>query len=97
MLKRRPFPIRCRITGLVFGVLGALVRAAQFTEWWSYGDWNAVSIGYVLAYFNILPPALISIGSRLLNLPVSAVLLGIGVLVAALGGGIKLRRQTRGS
>jgi len=94
---RNLFTVFCRITGVALGILGALVLSAQCAEWWSFGDWNAVSIRYVLGYFNILPQPLISTGYRLLDLPLSAVLLVAGGLIAALGGRYAPRSSTRPS
>ena len=77
MPRRTLFTVCCWIIGLAFCALGALVLSAQSAEWWSYGDWNPVSIGYVLDYFNILPAPVISIGYRFLDLPVSVAFFGI--------------------
>jgi hypothetical protein len=88
MPKRRLFTIICGSIGLAFGTLGALVLFAQCAEWWSFGDWNAVSLGYVFEYFKIPPSSSGSIGHIFLDLPASAALLGTGILIAVLGGRI---------
>lgn len=95
MLSKRSFTIFCRIIGAACVVIGALVLTAQIAEWWSYGDWNAVSVRYVLNYFNILPARLISGGYRLLDFPVSVLLLGTGALIAVLGGAVFTTRRQR--
>ena len=92
MLSRRLFTIFCRIVGLTFGLLGALILAAQCAEWWSYGDWNVVSIRYVLSYFDVIPQPFMPGRYGLLDLPMSALLFGAGGLIAALGGRYPSRR-----
>ena len=82
MPRRSLLTIFCIIAGLVIGALGALVLFMQFAEWWSFGNWNDVSIGYVLGHFHVLFPAVISIA---LDLPLSLVLFGIGGLIVAIG------------
>ncbi len=93
MSRQRLFTIFCGVNGLAFVLLGALVLAQQSAEWRSYGDWNAVSIGSVLDYFHILPSRLISLGTGFFDFPVSVVLFGFGILIAALSEGINLRRH----
>jgi hypothetical protein len=82
MPRRSLLAICCIITGLVIGALGALVLFMQFAEWWSFGNWNIVSIRYVLDHFHIRYPNFITI---VLDLPLSLILFGIGGLVVALG------------
>lgn len=91
MLNSRPLAILFRIIGAACVGAGALVLVMQIAEWWSFGDWNAVSVGYVLGYFNILKTLVPSSGHGLLNFPVSVLFIGGGVLIALLGQ--KLRRQ----
>ncbi len=85
------------ITGLVIGALGALVLFAQWIEWFSFGNWNPISVGYAFDYFGLQSPHFISatLGiQRIFNwlcdaffdLPLSLVLLGIGGLIAIIGG-----------
>lgn len=85
MLSLRALTILCRISGAVCVILGVLVLAAQAAEWWSFGDWNTVSIRYVLGYFNILRASLISNEYGFLDLPISFLLIGSGALIALLG------------
>ena len=97
-MPRQPiFTISCVITGFVIGTLGALVLFAQWIEWFSFGNWNPISVRYAFDYFGIQPPHFIStaLGFRkifnwlrdgFLDLPLSVVLLGIGGLIAAIGG-----------
>lgn len=84
------------ITGFIIGALGALVLFAQCIEWWSFGNWNPVSVHYALNYFAIHLPHFVSTATGIqkmfnwledgfLNLPLSIVLLGIGGLIAAMG------------
>jgi hypothetical protein len=82
MPRRSLLTIFCIIAGLVIGALGALVLFMQFAEWWSFGNWNVVSIGYVLNHFHIQFPKAISI---VLDAPMSLVLFGIGGLIVAIG------------
>jgi hypothetical protein len=82
MPRRSLVAIFCITTGLVVGALGALVLFMQFAEWWSFGNWNAVSIRYVLGHFHIQFPDFISI---VLELPLCLILLGIGGLIVAIG------------
>lgn len=90
------FTIFCMIAGFAIGALGALVLFAQCAEWWSFGNWNPVSIRYAFDYFEIQPPHFNSttlgiqkifnwLRDGFLNLPLSIVLLGIGSLLAAVG------------
>jgi hypothetical protein len=71
--------------GLLLGSLGALVLLAQYLEWQSYGNWNAVSLRYALAYFNVQLPLLNSPTWRVWDLPLSAVLIGLGAAIAVVG------------
>jgi hypothetical protein len=96
-MPRKPlFTIFCMIAGFIIGALGALVLFAQCLEWWSFGNWNPVSVRYALNYFAIHPPHFVStafgiqrifnsLEDEFLNLPLSIVLLGIGGLIAAIG------------
>lgn len=104
MPRQPPFTIFCMITGFVIAALGVSVLFAQCIEWLSYGNWNPVSIGYAFGYFDIQPPHFISTASgiqktfnwlrdKFLDLPLSIILLGIGGLIAAMGG--TYFRQTR--
>jgi hypothetical protein len=88
------FTIFCMTTGFVIGTLGALIVLAQGLEWWSFGDWNPVSIGYVLDHFRIQPPNFYPTASgkltnwlrdKCLDFPLSIALLGIGGVIAAIG------------
>ena len=97
-MPRQPiFTISCVITGFVIGMLGALVLFAQWIEWFSFGNWNPISVRYAFDYFGIQPPHFIStalgigkifnwLGDGFLDLPLSVVLLGTGGLIAAIGG-----------
>jgi len=73
------------IVGIAFGMFGALVLVCQFVEWWSFGNWNTVSIGYVLNYFRIQPSHFILYPVNLLALPVNFVSLSIGALMSGIG------------
>jgi hypothetical protein len=77
--------ILCIIIGLGLGTLGAVVLFAQYLEWRSFGNWNAVSLRYVLAYFEIQPLPFISPASRLWDLPISTVLIAAGGALTAVG------------
>jgi hypothetical protein len=90
MPRRSLLAIFCITTGLIIGALGALVLFMQFAEWWSFGNWNAVSIRYVFGHFHIQFPDVISI---MLDLPLSLVLLGIGGLIIAFG--VKHRQKAQ--
>jgi len=60
-MRRQPiFTISCMITGLVIGALGALVLFAQWIEWFSFGNWNPISVRYAFDYFGFQPPHFIS-------------------------------------
>jgi len=75
-------------------MLGALVLLAQYLEWQSFGNWNEVSLGYVLAYFEVQPLPFISPASRLWALPISAVLIAAGGALSAVGAYCR-RKSTR--
>ena len=94
MVSRRPLTIFCRIIGAACVVVGALVLAAQIAEWWRFGDWNTVSVRYVLGYFNI--PGTLAFSSEYgsLDFPVSLLFLGAAPLIALLGGKLP-RRNTK--
>lgn len=103
MLRQPIFAISCMITGLVIGALGALVLFAQWIEWFSFGNWNPISVRYAFDYFAIQLPHFISralgvqkifnwLRDGFLDLPLSIILLGTGGLIAAIGG--KLGQQT---
>jgi len=97
MLSKPPFAIFCMITGFVIGALGVLVLLAQCAEWLSFGNWNPVPVMYAFDYFDIQLPHFISTASGIQkilygfragfsHLPLSITLLGIGGLIAAMGG-----------
>jgi hypothetical protein len=73
------------VIGLGLGTLGALVLLAQYLEWRSFGNWNEVSLGYVLAYFEVQPLPFISPASRLWELPINAVLIAAGGALITVG------------
>jgi len=94
-MPRQPlFTVCCMIIGIVIGALGALVLFAQCMQWLSFGNWNSVSVRYAFDYFAIHPPHISTalgilkifnwLRDRLLDLPLSIVLLGIGCLIAAM-------------
>src|ERR1700733_281211 len=97
MPRQTLFSIICLILGFAIGALGMLVVFAQCIEWWSFGNWNQVSVRYAFEYFTRHSPNLILTASLdiskifnrlrdgLLNLPLSIVLLGIGCLITAIG------------
>jgi hypothetical protein len=82
MKRRSLLSIFCITTGAVIGALGALVLFMQLAEWWSFGNWNVVSIRYFLGHFHIQFSNFIPI---VLDLPLSFILLGIGGLIVAIG------------
>jgi hypothetical protein len=97
MRKQPVFTISLMITGFVIGALGVLVLFAQWIEWFSFGNWNPISVRYAFDYFGIQPPHFIStalgvqkslnwLRNGVLDLPLSVVLLGTGGLIAAIGG-----------
>ena len=73
------------LIGFLLAALGALVLLAQYLEWRSFGNWNAVSVRYVLTYFEVQPPPFISPASLIWDLPISAVLIGAGGAIAIVG------------
>ena len=93
------------ILGFAIGALGMLVVFAQCIEWWSFGNWNQVSVRYAFEYFTRQSPNFILtaldvprifnwLRDGLLNLPLSIVLLGIGGLITAIGG-IRAQRTAK--
>lgn len=91
MLRKRPLTIFCSIIGAACIGVGALVLGLQIAEWWSFGDWNAVSVRYVLGYFSI---PVISGNYGLLDLPASLLFLSGGALVVLLGAMLPRRDNT---
>jgi hypothetical protein len=85
MTKRTLITIVCTGVGGVIAALGAIVIFIQLAEWWSFGNWNGVSIRYVLGYYKIQSPYFASPMFRFLDLPLSPMLLGIGVLIVTIG------------
>ena len=73
----------CLMFGFLLAALGLLVLLAQYLEWRSFGNWNAVSVRYVLTYFEVQLP-FVSPTSRILDFPISAVLIGAGGAIAAI-------------
>jgi hypothetical protein len=69
------------ITGFIIAALGTLVLFAQCMEWFSFGNWNSVSVQYAFGYFDIRVPHFISICFS--RLPLSVTLLVVGGLTAA--------------
>jgi len=92
MTNRTLITMFCTGIGGVIAALGALVLFMQLAEWWSFGNWNAVSIRYVLSYYKTQSPHFASPMFRFLDLPASLMLLGIGGLIIAIGA--KYRRKT---
>jgi hypothetical protein len=91
------FTIFCVLIGLAIAALGVLVVCAQCIEWWNFGNWNPVSVRYAVEYFERQPSHFISralgvlkifnwLREEFLDLPLSVILLGIGSLIAAIGG-----------
>src|SRR5271163_3358159 len=96
-MPRQPFSIFCIIIGFLIATLGALVLFAQCIEWWSFGNWNPVSVRYAFDYFEIQPPYFISTAlgmhkifrwarDGILDLPLNITLLGVGGFIAVIGG-----------
>jgi hypothetical protein len=83
---RHYFALFCLIAGLAVGALGLLVVIAQTLEWWSFGNWNPVSLRYVLDYFTIRPPHFVPMAGKIWDLPANVVLLVVGALIATIGG-----------
>src|ERR1700747_3091104 len=75
----------CLAIGFPLGALGALALLAQYLEWQSFGNWNAVSLRYVSAYFEVQLPPFISPASLIWDFPISAVLMGAGGSIAIIG------------
>src|SRR5262249_58626057 len=88
--------VSCLIIGALLGALGALVLLAQYLEWQSFGNWNAVSLRYALVYFDVQRLLLISPASRVWDLPLSAVLIGLGGAVATVGAYCRQRSSRTG-
>lgn len=91
MLGKRSLTILSRVIGAACVGVGALVLCAQIAEWWSFGDWNAVSVRYVLGYFNLLREPVTSSRYGLLDFPLNLLLIGGGILFALLGGNLPRR------
>jgi uncharacterized membrane protein SirB2 len=70
---------------LAFAILalGALIIFAQSIEWWTFGNWNPVSVRYALGYFEIQPRSFTT--QKFLDFPLSMVFLAISILIAAIG------------
>ena len=86
----------CLMFGFLLAALGVLVLLAQYLEWRSFGNWNSVSFRYALAYFDVQRLLLISPASRVWDLPLSAVLMGLGGAVATVGAYCRLRSSRTG-
>jgi hypothetical protein len=86
----------CLMFGFLLAALGAFVLLAQYLEWRSFGNWNAVSLRYALAYFDVQRLLLISPASRVWDLPLSAVLMGLGGAVATVGAFCRQRSSRPG-
>jgi hypothetical protein len=69
--------------GCAIVAMGALIVAAQTLEWWSYGNWNPVTLRYVFIHFFDSPTRFAAV--RGWNLPLSGTLVGAGALVATVG------------
>jgi uncharacterized membrane protein len=82
------------LIGFLLGALGALVLVAQYLEWQSFGNWNAVSFRYVLVYFELQPPTFPSPEARVWDLPLSAVFIGTGGAIIMMGAYCRRRLRT---